>query len=75
MVASRLNHELSARTTLRRFVTFFCAVYDTTTRAMTFTNAGHVPPLLVRADGTLVRLTAGGWCSARSTMCRTRNRP
>jgi sigma-B regulation protein RsbU (phosphoserine phosphatase) len=59
-VASDVNGALVRNDGLRRFVTFFYAVYDTSTRDMTFANAGHNPPLLVGADGTIRRLATGG---------------
>ena len=59
-VAANVNAALIRNDDLRRFVTFFYAVYDTATREMTFANAGHNPPLLVGADGTVKRLTTGG---------------
>ena len=59
-VARRINRELAARADLGRFVTFFYAVYDCSTRVLSYTNAGHNPPALVRPDGSVTRLTAGG---------------
>jgi sigma-B regulation protein RsbU (phosphoserine phosphatase) len=59
-VAARVNRELLRNASLRRFVTFFYAVYDAATHTLTFTNAGHNPPVVVRADGSVTRLTAGG---------------
>ena len=46
----RVNRELVRNAALRRFVTFFYAVYDRR-RAAAFLNAGHNPPVLLRADG------------------------
>jgi sigma-B regulation protein RsbU (phosphoserine phosphatase) len=43
-----------------RFVSFFYCLYDTTTRRLRYCNAGHNPPLLVRADGSAIRLATGG---------------
>ena len=59
-VAARINRELSANAELGRLVTFFYAVYDVRTRGLTFTNAGHNPPILARPDGSIARLTGGG---------------
>jgi phosphoserine phosphatase RsbU/P len=59
-VVTRLNHDLARHTTLRRFVTFFFGIYDTDTRRLTYCNAGHNPPVVLRADGSTVRLRSGG---------------
>jgi sigma-B regulation protein RsbU (phosphoserine phosphatase) len=59
-VAARINRELAANAALRRFVTLFYGIYDAETRRFTFTNAGHNPPIVVRADGSIERLTVGG---------------
>jgi sigma-B regulation protein RsbU (phosphoserine phosphatase) len=44
----------------RRFTTAFLAEYDPATRALTYVNAGHNPPVLRRQSGALERLEAGG---------------
>jgi phosphoserine phosphatase RsbU/P len=59
-VAARVNRELLRNASLRRFVTFFYAVYDSHARQLTFVNAGHNPPVLLRVDGSVTRLTTGG---------------
>ena len=59
-VVSQLNQALCRNVDLRRFVTFFYAVYDSTTRCLTYSNAGHNPPAIVRSDGSVARLSAGG---------------
>lgn len=59
-VSTRLNDVLYSNIPLHKFVTAFYGVVNTQTRTLTFTNAGHNPPLLMRADGDFVRLEAGG---------------
>lgn len=55
----RLNRQLYANTPEEKYVTFFFAVYDDRTRRLSYTNAGHLPPLLFR-DGKVERLRIGG---------------
>ena len=43
-----------------RFVTFFYATLDTAAMRLRWCNAGHNAPVLVRADGSVVRLSDGG---------------
>jgi sigma-B regulation protein RsbU (phosphoserine phosphatase) len=59
-VSTQLNEVLYANIPLHKFVTAFYAVVNIPERTLTFTNAGHNPPLLVRSDGECVRLDAGG---------------
>jgi phosphoserine phosphatase RsbU/P len=58
---NRLVYESSA---LNRYATFFFAIYDPSTRAMEYVNAGHNPPFLLRGrvngDAPFLRLEAGG---------------
>ena len=59
-VSTRLNDLLYANMPLHKFITAFYAVINVANRTLTFTNAGHNPPLLVRENGECVRLEAGG---------------
>jgi sigma-B regulation protein RsbU (phosphoserine phosphatase) len=59
-VVSSVNRALCRQKDLRRFVTLFYALYDSTTRALIYTNAGHNPPLVLRKDGSCQRLPVGG---------------
>jgi len=43
-----------------RFTTLFYAVLDSDSRSLRYTNAGHVPPIVLRRDGTIHRLSDGG---------------
>ena len=47
-VVTELNRLLCSMTEESRFATLFCAVYDDSTRELTYVNAGHNPPLLFR---------------------------
>jgi sigma-B regulation protein RsbU (phosphoserine phosphatase) len=42
------------------FVTFFLGVLDLGVNRLTYVRAGHVPPSLRRADGSIERLGHGG---------------
>jgi serine phosphatase RsbU (regulator of sigma subunit) len=48
-----------------KFISFFYGVIDSAARTLTYTNAGHNPPILVRAGGAVERLMTGG-----PTFCR-----
>jgi phosphoserine phosphatase RsbU/P len=43
-----------------KFVTAFYGVLDYKNRVLIFSNAGHNPPLLARADGSIEQLVEGG---------------
>ena len=59
-VNTRLNDLLYSNIPLHKFVTSFYGVVNTQNRTLTFTNAGHNPPLLMRGSGECVRLEIGG---------------
>ena len=59
-LCGKLNKLMCANTPLRKFITCFYSELDLVTRKLTFTNAGHNPPMLVRRDGECIRLDAGG---------------
>ena len=59
-VVTSVNRALCRQKDLRRFVTLFYALYDSTTRVLSYTNAGHNPPIVLRHDGSCERLPAGG---------------
>jgi serine phosphatase RsbU (regulator of sigma subunit) len=57
----RLNHYASAHSLDgRRFTTAVLAEYEPATRQLVYVNAGHNPPVLRRAGGTLEKLEVGG---------------
>jgi sigma-B regulation protein RsbU (phosphoserine phosphatase) len=59
MTAS-INRQLCQSTEANRFATLFLALYEDETRTLRYTNAGHNSPLLIRADGRVEELSAGG---------------
>lgn len=58
-LVARLNAHLVRNTGDDRFATFFVAVYDSAARTLRYTNAGHLPGLLI-ANGTAKHLDKGG---------------
>ena len=56
----RLDRVVAANFPRNRFVTLFFGLLDPATGGMTYCNAGHNPPLLVRADGKIERLSSCG---------------
>ena len=50
-VVAQLNRQLYANTAPEKYATFFFGIYDEQARTLTYTNAGHLPPLLVRPAG------------------------
>lgn len=54
-----LNQQMFENTPDEKYATCFYALYDSGTRRLVYTNAGHPPPILLRKD-KIVRLDAGG---------------
>ena len=59
-VCQQANRVLCGHIAEGRFISFFYCVADTEEGTLTYTNAGHYPPILVRADGRVERLATGG---------------
>ncbi|MGH9413439.1 MAG: PP2C family protein-serine/threonine phosphatase [Terriglobales bacterium] len=59
MLLERLNHQLYHSTPPEKYVTLFYAVYDGASRELRYTNAGHLPPAVIGAQG-IRRLDRGG---------------
>jgi phosphoserine phosphatase RsbU/P len=60
VVCTKLNKFLCANIASGKFVTFFYAVLDAEARTLTYENAGHLPGLLLRSNGTTETLQGGG---------------
>jgi sigma-B regulation protein RsbU (phosphoserine phosphatase) len=57
---TRLNKSTCASCPDNRFITFFTCIADPTSGEVVYTNAGHNPPLVVRAKGGFETLEGGG---------------
>ena len=59
-VMTRLNRLTSANCPENRFITVFFCILNGETGELTFCNAGHNPPLIIRANGKHEKLEGGG---------------
>lgn len=58
-LVAQLNRQLYASTAPEKYATFFFGIYDEGSRMLTYTNAGHLPPVLLR-DGEVSLLEVTG---------------
>lgn len=56
----QVNDELAIGNDADMFITVFCAVLNTATGEMSYTNGGHNPPLVMRAEGEVDYLDGPG---------------
>ena len=59
-MCSQLNRVALENTLNGRFTTLFYGILDTSQNSLRYSNAGHVPPILVRENGNVERLSEGG---------------
>ena len=55
-----LNHQLYESTPDSKYATLFLGIYDASTRRLTYSNGGHLPPILLSEDGSTRLLDCGG---------------
>ncbi len=55
-----LNHQLYESTPDAKYATLFLGIYDGETRRLTYSNGGHLPPILMSEDGSSQLLSCGG---------------
>jgi sigma-B regulation protein RsbU (phosphoserine phosphatase) len=55
-----LNHQLYESTPPEKYATLFLGIYDGRYHKLTYSNGGHLPPILIGRDGAVRRLEAGG---------------
>ena len=55
-----LNRHLFQSTQPEKYATLFLGFYDDTKHRLTYSNAGHLPPIILSRDGSVRRLETGG---------------
>ena len=60
MLMSTLNYQLYRSTPTEKYATMFLGCYDAGSRTLTYSNAGHLPPILIANDGEVTRLQPSG---------------
>jgi sigma-B regulation protein RsbU (phosphoserine phosphatase) len=60
LVLAMLNQQLYRSTPAQKYATVFLGFYDQRSRQLIYSNAGHLPPFVICADGRVVRLDRGG---------------
>jgi sigma-B regulation protein RsbU (phosphoserine phosphatase) len=58
MMLRSVNKLFYESTPTEHYATLFFGTYDDRTRRLRYANCGHLPPFLLRADGTIERLTS-----------------
>lgn len=57
---TKVNSLVYGNTPSDMFITLFVASYDPGSRELSYVNAGHNPPIVLRANGSVSRLETGG---------------
>lgn len=57
---SLLNHQLYESTPAEKYATLFLGIYNGVERKLTYSNGGHLPPIIMSEDGSIRRLECGG---------------
>ena len=55
-----LNHQLYESTPAEKYATLFLSTYHGVTHRLTYSNGGHLAPIILSPDGSLRRLDCGG---------------
>ncbi|HEV8523753.1 MAG TPA: SpoIIE family protein phosphatase [Terriglobales bacterium] len=59
-VLALLNRHLYRSTPPEKYATLFFSVYDGRSRTLSYSNAGHLPPMVIGQDGAIRRLDTPG---------------
>ena len=57
---SLLNHQLYESTPMEKYATLFMGIYGGSDGRLTYSNGGHLPPIVLSEDGSIRRLDRGG---------------
>ena len=60
LLMSTLNYQLFRSTPPAKYATMFLGCYDSASRSLIYSNAGHLPPILLSSDGEVRRLETSG---------------
>lgn len=60
LLCTMLNRQVIRSTPVEKYATLFLGIYDGTSHKLTYCNAGHLPPIILAADGSTRRLDVGG---------------
>ncbi len=60
LLMATLNYQLFRSTPPEKYATMFLGCYDARSRSLIYSNAGHLPPLVVSRDGRITRLETSG---------------
>jgi sigma-B regulation protein RsbU (phosphoserine phosphatase) len=55
-----LNHQLYESTPAEKYATLFLGIYHGADHQLTYSNGGHLPPIIMGDDGAIRRLDCGG---------------
>ena len=59
-ILSLVNRHLYTSTQPEKYATLFLAHYDAAAASLTYSNAGHLPPIILGRDGSIRHLDRGG---------------
>ncbi len=60
LLMATLNYQLYRSTPPEKYATMFLGCYDAASRSLTYSNAGHLPPLVISNNGQVRRLETSG---------------
>lgn len=69
-LCTRVNRVVSSNTADDRFITFFYCLLDARRKRLAYSNAGHNPGVVVRRDGSIIRLDRGGTVLGPFARCK-----